>query len=213
MQLIWCLLSNFISTCFGHDYAYHQENKSVHCHIWCSALVVMAVFTQLASQLPHNHSHHNQCKTQYAAVHTLVLLMMGIMVPETCWDKSLIINIRLVASCWFLSLRPISVKCCSHGTDSRHEANTPVNIEIAVLGDVTPCVWEALQPPSGTVCIITWHHIPEDWRNVEHCEQKTLKRTVTVWYRCTLLCQLWTRWSRTTAVRPWIFVDCTFKSI
>ena len=33
----------------------------------------------------------------YAAVHKRVLLMMGIMMPETCWDKSLIINIRLVA--------------------------------------------------------------------------------------------------------------------
>ena len=55
---------------------------------------------------PHNHSHHNQCRTPYAAVLTLVLLMMGIMMPETCWDKSLKINIRLVASCWFLSLHP-----------------------------------------------------------------------------------------------------------
>ena len=27
-------------------------------------------------------------------------------IPETCWDKSLIINIRLVASCWFLSVHP-----------------------------------------------------------------------------------------------------------
>ena len=50
---------------------------------------------------PHNHSYHNQCRTTYAAVHTLVLLMMGIMMPEICWDKSLIINIGLVASCWF----------------------------------------------------------------------------------------------------------------
>ena len=32
-----------ISTCFGHHYAHHQENKTVHCRIWCSALVVMAV--------------------------------------------------------------------------------------------------------------------------------------------------------------------------
>ena len=48
----------------------------------------------------------DQCRTPYAAVHSLVLLMMGIMMPETCWDKSLIINVRLVASCWFLSLQP-----------------------------------------------------------------------------------------------------------
>ena len=57
---------------------------------------------------PHNHSQHNQCITPYAAVHTLVLLMRGIMMPETCWDRSLIINMRLVASCWFLFLHPTS---------------------------------------------------------------------------------------------------------
>ena len=33
-----------IKLLFGHHYAHHQENKSVHCRIWCSALVVMAVF-------------------------------------------------------------------------------------------------------------------------------------------------------------------------
>ena len=55
-------------------------------------------------QLHTTISQHNQCRTPYAAVHTLVLLMMGIMIPETCWDRSLIINIRLVASCWFLCL-------------------------------------------------------------------------------------------------------------
>jgi len=54
---------------------------------------------------PHSHSHHYQCRTPYAAVHTIVLLIMCIMMTETCWDN-LIINIRLVASCWFLSLHP-----------------------------------------------------------------------------------------------------------
>ena len=56
---------------------------------------------------PHNDSHHYQCRTPYAAVHTFVLLMMGVMMHETCCDKSLIINIRLVASCWSLSLHPL----------------------------------------------------------------------------------------------------------
>ena len=58
---------------------------------------------------PHSHSHHYQCRTPYAVVHTLVLLTMGIMVPETCWVKSLIINIKLVASCWFFSLFTLRV--------------------------------------------------------------------------------------------------------
>jgi len=37
------IIKLFISTYFGHYYAHHQENKSVHCRIWCSALFVMAV--------------------------------------------------------------------------------------------------------------------------------------------------------------------------
>ena len=47
-----------------------------------------------------------QCRTPYAVIHGLVLLMMGMMMPETCSNRSLTINIRLVASCWFLSLHP-----------------------------------------------------------------------------------------------------------
>jgi hypothetical protein len=31
---------------------------------------------------PHTHSHHNQCSTPYAALQTLVLLLMGIMMPK-----------------------------------------------------------------------------------------------------------------------------------
>ena len=107
-----------ISTCFGYHYAHHQENKSVHCRIWCSVLVVMAmVVWSWDASCVHLHSahslrHQNQCRTPYAAVHTLVLLVRGIMMPETCWDKSLIINITLVASCRFLSLRLTFVCVC-----------------------------------------------------------------------------------------------------
>ena len=106
-----------ISTCFGHRYAHHQENKTVHYCIWCSVLVVWScvvssvhcvhtVCTLLTTQLhttTANLSQHNQYRTPYAVVHGLVLLMMGITMPETCWDRSLIIHIWLVASRWFLS--------------------------------------------------------------------------------------------------------------
>ena len=47
-------------------------------------------------------------------VKVTVLLMMGIMMPETCWD-SLIINITLVAFFWSLSLHP---KFVMHGHKS-----------------------------------------------------------------------------------------------
>ena len=55
---------------------------------------------------PHNHSKHDQCRTPHALIHCLVCLMMGIMMPEACWDRNLIINIGLVAPCWFISLHP-----------------------------------------------------------------------------------------------------------
>jgi len=84
------LLSQHVS---GTIYAHHQENKTVCYCIRCSALVVLAVCTVWSrlhtvhtayDPAPHNHSQHNQCRTQYAITHGLVLLMM----PETCWDWS-----------------------------------------------------------------------------------------------------------------------------
>jgi len=63
----------------------------------CSRLVVQCTDDAAAHtasvQAPHNL---NQCRTPYAVIHSLVLLMMGIMMPETCSDTSSIINIRLV---------------------------------------------------------------------------------------------------------------------
>jgi len=67
------------STCFGHHYAHHQENKTVYYRVWCSALVVLDVV-----MWSWDASQHNQCRTPYAVIHSLVLLMMGIMMPETC---------------------------------------------------------------------------------------------------------------------------------
>ena len=129
MQLIWCLLSNFYLIMFRASSCPSSGEREcalphmVFCtgcdgcgcvELWCElcalkVTVRTVTFTVHAahSPAPHNHSHHNQCRTPYAAVHTLALLMMGMMMPETCWDKSLIINIRLVASCWFLSLHPM----------------------------------------------------------------------------------------------------------
>ena len=79
--------------------------------LWDRTNEIPTIFTAHYSTQRHYGSHILrffplllQCKKPHAAVRTLVLLMMGIMMPETCWDRSLITNIRLVASCWFLSL-------------------------------------------------------------------------------------------------------------
>ena len=72
------------------------------CWLRLSGVGLRAVCTVWS--LLFDHSQHNQCRTPYAVIYSTVLLKMGIMMPETCWDKSLIINTRLVASCWFLFL-------------------------------------------------------------------------------------------------------------
>ena len=130
MQLTWCLLSNFYLNMFQASLCPSSEEQECAlphmvfctgsygcgcvelgrelCALWKFLLSRTVTFTVHTARVPvpHNHSQHYQCRTPHAAVHTLVLLMMGIMMPETCWDRSLIINIRLVASCWFLSLHP-----------------------------------------------------------------------------------------------------------
>ena len=76
------------------------------CNVWKLLLDWFHTVQTARIPSPHNRSQHKQCRTPHAVVQGLVLLMMDIMMPETCWDRSLVINIRLVASCWFISLHP-----------------------------------------------------------------------------------------------------------
>jgi len=80
--------------------------------IWCSALLVLAVVLSncVVSRVLCVHTAHDAApqpqptqpgRTPHAVGHGFILLMMGIMMPDTCWDRSLLINIELVASCWF----------------------------------------------------------------------------------------------------------------
>ena len=97
-----CCIHSFICDTFASDllctWIWFVRNSKTVILFLCTTVHTARV------PAPHNHSQHYQRRTPYAAVHTLVLLMMGIMMPETCWD-SLIINIRLVASC-LVSLSP-----------------------------------------------------------------------------------------------------------
>ena len=78
-----------------------------------------------------------QCRTPYAVIHGLVLLLMGIMMPETCWDRSFIINIGLVATRWFIVL-------CAHSL--RHSCTQP----------------QPAQPVQNTICSNTRSCFPDD---------------------------------------------------
>ena len=74
------------STCFGHHYAHHQELESIiqvvaACHTTLSS----TPYRQLENQAPNTTGSNHLCNT-------LELLMMGIMVPETCWASNKICN-------------------------------------------------------------------------------------------------------------------------
>ena len=80
------------STRYGHHYAHHQELESIiqvvaACRIWCLVfkLSVWCGHTTLSSA-PYRQLE-NQAPNTTGSNHlynTLELLMMGIMVPETC---------------------------------------------------------------------------------------------------------------------------------
>ena len=84
------------STCFGHHYAHHQELESViqvvaACRICCSSpqtghtTLSSAPYRQLENQVPNKTGSNH-------LYNTLELLMMGIMVPETCRANNKICN-------------------------------------------------------------------------------------------------------------------------
>jgi hypothetical protein len=84
------------STCFGHHYVHHQELESITqlvatCGLWCSSpqtghtTLSSTPYWQLENQAPKTTSGNQ-------LYNTLELLMMGIMVPETCWASNKICN-------------------------------------------------------------------------------------------------------------------------
>jgi hypothetical protein len=83
------------STCFGHHYAHHQELEIIirvvsACRIWCLAFK-LSVWCgaegcvsglRVAARKPENQAPKTTGGNQLC--NTLELLLMGIMVPETC---------------------------------------------------------------------------------------------------------------------------------
>ena len=126
MQLNQCLLLNFYLNIFRASYAIIRRVRPctaaysvLHwlCWLWLPVVVWSCVVSCVhcvkvtahtvhtahdASPQDHSQPQPTQPgRTPRAVGHGLILLMMGIMMPETCWDRILIINIKLVACCWF----------------------------------------------------------------------------------------------------------------
>ena len=67
---------NRTSTCFGHHYAHHQENNIVYDCMWLLPGIVLAVVVWSWDVSGE--------RVLTAVIDNIVLLMMGIMMPETC---------------------------------------------------------------------------------------------------------------------------------
>jgi len=72
------------STCFGHHYSHHQELKSII--KWLLPVVFCAVFFSSSWSGVELRVMRPVCRmlVYQALYNTLELLMMGIMMPETC---------------------------------------------------------------------------------------------------------------------------------
>jgi len=73
-----------ISTWFGHQYTNHQENKTVSYCMWCSVWLCRLWLAVVLWSCVVSCVH-----CVHAVGLGLILLMMGIMMPETCWDRKL----------------------------------------------------------------------------------------------------------------------------
>jgi hypothetical protein len=92
-QLIFIADLIAYSTCFGHQFAHHRELKSIiqevaACGIWCFGFQVVGLRPDTQPSAPH---HTDNLKTKALNTigsnhlfNTLELLVMGIVVPETC---------------------------------------------------------------------------------------------------------------------------------
>jgi len=92
---IRCLLSTSVSTCFGHHYAHLQENKdrvtAYGVLFWFCWMWLVAVVGRCVVGCEHCEGY---CSVTFIEQYTIcintvfVLLKMGIMMPETRWDRS-----------------------------------------------------------------------------------------------------------------------------
>jgi len=79
------------STCFGHPHARHQElnncSSSPWFYRWSVVVAVLLVVVGPVNQPDHNQQHcyhHAPTVKPGAATAVVELLMMGMMMPETC---------------------------------------------------------------------------------------------------------------------------------
>ena len=88
------------STCFGHHYAHHQELRSIiqWLCVWfagCCSILQTGHITLSSAPDQQLENHSTKYHRQRPLYNTPELLMMGVVVPETCWASNKICNKNL----------------------------------------------------------------------------------------------------------------------
>ena len=84
------------SICFGHHYAHHQGLKSIiQWFAGCCSILQTGRITLSSVPDQQLEDHSTKYHRQQPLYNTLELLMMGIVVPETCWASNKICNKNL----------------------------------------------------------------------------------------------------------------------
>ena len=98
------------STCFGHYYAHHQELTTI---MSCFSLQPGHYSSLTAPNLQPtaNQEWNDQCGNQH---HSHELLMMGIVVPETCWAYKK--HNKIISSIWLVLILQLSQWCTNQQT-------------------------------------------------------------------------------------------------
>ena len=90
LEFFYYLSFKYSSTCFGHPHAHHQELNNCSSNLWfyrwSVVITVLLVMVRPGNRLDHDQQHcyhHAPTVKPDATTAVVVLLMMGIRMPET----------------------------------------------------------------------------------------------------------------------------------
>ena len=151
----------------GHHYAHHQELESIiqmvaACGILCFGFQVVGMVWSWELSAHHTDNLKTKAQNTTGSNHlynTLELLMMGIIVPETCWASNKICNKKRL-------LHLVGILCPSSGAQEYYTDVAACGIlcfGFQVVGMVwswelhtIPTTWKPKHkiPQAATICII-----------------------------------------------------------
>ena len=154
MQQLWIVINNSLTQhvsgtatpIFRSDRLYITAHGFQHLMLlmepWSSRVASYTQCTLSASRILQGSRSNIKCWKPYAVLHSLSLLKMSIVVPETCWVHEFLI--KIVASSWsYLSVHIKDSQSCEHETHltSLQWKEVPIELTLILRRSRTGTVW------------------------------------------------------------------------